>query len=194
MSALTFLGQFLRDPVQLGAVAPSSPDLARLMVDAADIGPDDRVVELGAGTGPMTQALVAQRPDGPLVSLEPNAALAQGLRLRCPTVDVEERCAQDLPEILEARSWDRCERVVSSLPWAIWPQSLQDEVFAAILGVLAPQGRMVTFSYLHAQPLPAARRLRAALEQRFATVGRTRVAWRNLPPAFVFRCEGPRSR
>jgi phospholipid N-methyltransferase len=193
MSALTFLREFIRDPVQLGAVAPSGPQLAQLMVEAADIGPDDHVVELGAGTGPMTEALLAHRRQGPLLVLEPNGALASTLRQRFPDLDVEERFAQDLGELIAARGWSSVDRVVSSLPWAIWPEPLQDEVFGAILDVLAPDARMVTFSYVHAQVLPAAARLRAALDRRFASVTRTRVAWRNLPPAFVFVCAEPRT-
>ena len=76
MSMWTFFREFAKDPVLLGAVAPSGADLARRMVDAAELGPGQVVVELGAGTGPMTAEILARRPDGPFVALEPNAALA----------------------------------------------------------------------------------------------------------------------
>ena len=189
---LSFMGQFIRDPVGLGAIAPSGPELARLEVDAADIQPHHVVVELGAGDGPMTAEIV-KRPHGPFVSLEPNAVLAEALRQRFPEVKVEERYAQDLPAILADMGVDAADRVVSSLPWAIWSEELQGRVFDAILQVLRPDGRLVTFSYVHAKPLPAARRFRAALESRFASVTTTGVAWRNLPPAFVFVCDGPKA-
>lgn len=188
---LNFLGQFLRDPTGVGAVAASGPVLAKLEVDAAGILPDHVVVELGAGDGPMTAEIV-KRPHGPFVSLEPNAVLAESLRVRFPDVRVEERYAQDLPAILADMGVDKADRVVSSLPWAIWDADLQGEVFDAILEVLAPDGRMVTFSYLHAKPLPAARRFKAALEARFESVTMTSAAWRNVPPAFVFVCDKPR--
>jgi phospholipid N-methyltransferase len=197
MSVWTFFREFARDPVQLGAVAPSGRALAGRMVDAAAIAPEHAVVELGAGTGPMTEALVARHPalgepDARFVVLEPNPALAAVLRTRFPTVRVEERFAQDLRAILDGMGIERVDRVVSSLPWAIWPEGLQDEVFSAILEVLAPEGRMVTFGYLHALPLPAARRLRRALEARFHTVDTTPAAWANLPPALVYVCDRPR--
>jgi phosphatidylethanolamine/phosphatidyl-N-methylethanolamine N-methyltransferase len=191
MSMWTFLREFAKDPVQLGAVAPSGVQLARAMIDAAELGPGQVVVELGAGTGPMTAEILARRPDGPFVALEPNPTLAALLRARFPAVRVEERYAQDLRAILGEMGHDRADRVVSSLPWAIWPESLQNDVFAAILDVLAPDGRMVTFGYVHAQPLPAARRLRRALEARFAEVSTTPVAWRNVPPALVYVCARP---
>src|SRR5689334_217078 len=100
MSTWSFLREFARDPVQLGAVAPSGVDLARRMVDAAGLEPGHVVVELGAGTGPMTAEILARRPDGPFVSLEPNPALAEILRQRFPGVRVEQRYAQDLRAIL----------------------------------------------------------------------------------------------
>lgn len=188
---LDFVGQFIRDPVGLGAIAPSGPQLARLEVDAAGLEPHHVVVELGAGDGPMTAEIV-KRSIGPFVSLEPNAVLAATLRARFPEVRVEERYAQDLPAILADMGVSQIDRVVSSLPWAIWDADLQGEVFDAILDVLAPDGRMVTFSYLHAKPLPAARRFKAALEDRFEQVTTTAPAWRNLPPAFVFVCDRPK--
>ncbi|MFT4625733.1 MAG: phosphatidylethanolamine/phosphatidyl-N-methylethanolamine N-methyltransferase [Myxococcota bacterium] len=191
MSAWTFLREFTRDPVKVGAVAPSGRALAALEIDAADIHPDHVVVELGAGTGPMTAELVSRFPDLKLLVIEPNDDLATVLERRHPTVKVARRFAQDLPELVAAMGEDRVDRVVSSLPWAAWPAALQAEVFAAIESVLAPDARLVTFTYAHAMPLPAARRFRAQLESRFRSVSRTRIAWTNLPPAFVYVCDGP---
>ncbi|MEQ1568353.1 MAG: rRNA adenine N-6-methyltransferase family protein [Myxococcota bacterium] len=192
MSTWSFLREFVRDPVQLGAVAPSGAALAQRMVEAADLRPGQVVVELGAGTGPMTAEILARRPDGPFVTLEPNPPLAQILRERFPGVRVEQRYAQELRAILTDMGQDHADRVVSSLPWAIWPETLQNEIFDAILEVLADDGRMVTFGYVHAQVLPAARRLRAALAARFGSVTTTPVAWMNVPPALVFVCDRPR--
>lgn len=193
MSSLVFLREFVRDPVTLGAVAPSSPSLARLMVDAAAIGPGHVVVELGAGTGPMTAELVRRHPDHALMCLEPVGVLAAALRERFPDVRVEERYLQDLPELLAAWGHPRVDRFVSSLPWAIWTPEVQDACFAAILGSIQPDGRLVTFQYLHSTVLPAARRFRATLDRHFGAVSTTRVAWANLPPAFVFVCDQPRT-
>lgn len=192
MSMWTFFREFARDPVLLGAVAPSGVDLARRMIEAADLRPGQVVVELGAGTGPMTAEILEKRPDGPFVALEPNPPLATILRERFPNVRIEERFAQDLRPLLTEMGHTHADRVVSSLPWAIWPETLQNDVFAAILDVLAPDGRMVTFGYVHAQALPAARRLRRALEARFGEVHTTPIAWRNVPPALVYVCSAPR--
>lgn len=191
MSSLVFLREFVRDPVCLGAVAPSGPSLARLTVESAGIEPGQVVVELGAGTGPMTAEIVRMHPDNPFMSLEPKPALAAALRERFPDVRVEERYLQDLPELLADWGHDKVDRFVSSLPWAIWSDELQGECFDAIANTIQPDGKMVTFQYVHSQVLPAAKKFRATLETRFGKVSKTRVAWVNLPPAFVFVCEDP---
>lgn len=191
MSALTFLREFVRDPVQLGAVAPSGDALARRMVEEAELGPGQVVVELGAGTGPMTAEILRVRPEGPFVALEPNPVLADLLGHRFPGVRVDRRRAQELRVVLDEEGWRAADRVVSSLPFAIWPESLQRDVFRAIVEVMAPGARFVTFGYAHAQLLPAARRLRALLHDHFGDVATTPIVWRNVPPALVFRCLSP---
>lgn len=189
MSVRLFLRSFLKDPVTIGAVAPSGKQLARQMVDAAAIEPGHVIAELGAGTGPMTAELLARHPTNPLVVLEPQAELAGALRDAYPTAHVVERFAQDLPAITKAWGHTPVDRVVSSLPWAIWKEELQEEILDGVLQAMAPDGRFVTFTYWHAQPLPAARRFKRFLERRFRHVERTRVAWINVPPAFVFVCD-----
>lgn len=185
----TFVGSFLRRPGAIGAVAPSSRHLAACIVGAADIHADHVVAELGAGTGPMTRALVAQHPQVPLLVLEPDAALAARCREHVPEAEVVEAYAQDLRALLEARGHTHADRIVSSLPFAGWPEALQTAVFDAILDALAPDGRFVTFTYAHAPMLPAGRRARRTLEARFHTVRTTPIVWCNAPPAFVYVCD-----
>lgn len=189
MSARLFLKEFLNDPVTIGAVAPSGRDLAEKMVTSARIEPGHVVAELGAGTGPMTAELMARYPDNPLVVLEPKAELAASLRARFPTAYVVEEFAQELLQITTDWGHSPVDRVVSSLPWAIWPLEMQTEILEGILAAMAPNGRLVTFTYWHAQPLPAAKRFRRFLDDHFAQVERSAVAWKNLPPAFVFICD-----
>ncbi|MBN2798549.1 MAG: hypothetical protein JXX28_05320 [Deltaproteobacteria bacterium] len=192
MEWLPFFRAFTRNPQEIGAVAPSSRFLAQTMVAAADIRPGHVVVELGAGTGPFTRAIRAAAPDVPLMALEPDPALAGLLRAELPSVEVVEGLAQDLPRLLEAWGHPKVDRVVSGLPWTIWPDDLRHAIFEAVLNTLTPEGRMVTFTYLQSPYLPHGRKLRRDLEQRFAEVNRTPTQWRNLPPAFVWVCDGPR--
>ena len=83
----------LRNPASTGAVMPSSRTLANAMAGAA-VGADT-VVELGAGTGPVTEALLRRLPGVPLIAVELQPALARRLQARFPTVDVRQAAAKD---------------------------------------------------------------------------------------------------
>lgn len=161
------------------------------MVEAADISDRDVIVELGAGTGPFTREINKQHPDAPFVALEPDTTLAQVLREQLPGLRVEERYAQDLPEILQSWGHDHVDRVISGLPWTVWSDEVQESILDAVCDSLADDGRLVTFTYVHAQVLPGAKRLKEKLSRRFRAVTRSRVAWANLPPAFVWVCSEP---
>lgn len=185
----TFLEAVARAPAGVGAIAPSSPALAEMMVRLAHVEPGDRIVELGAGTGPMTRALRAAHPDNPLLVLEPDAGLATKCRENAPGADVVESYAQDMRRLITERGWPHVDRIVSSLPFAGWSATLQRDVFDAILDVLKPGGRMVTFTYAHSPYLPAGRRARGVLETRFDRVTTSPMVWGNVPPAFVYVCD-----
>ncbi len=192
MSSWLFLRDVARRPGQMGAIAPSGSELARLMVEAAGLRPEHVVVELGAGTGSITAAIREAQPAGALLAMEPGIELAAHLRERFPGVNVTERLAQDLPAVLAEWGHPSVDRVISGLPWTIWPRAVQDEILAAVVGVMTADARLVTFTYVHSQVLPGATALSELLNSWFTTVEKTRVAWKNLPPAFAYVASGPR--
>lgn len=189
--ALVFLREFVRDPNRIGAVAPSGPQLASIMCEAAQLAPEHVVVELGAGTGPFTRAIRERVPSAPLLALEPKADLAAMLRQELPTVEVVEAFAQDLPRLCREWGHPKVDRVVSGLPWTLWPPEVQRAALDAVIEVLVPEGRFVTFNYLGAHWMPKAQALRGELAARFARVEPSSVAWLNVPPAFVYICSEP---
>lgn len=185
----TFVRGMMRDPIAVGSVWPSGPALAQRMADDASIRPGDLVVELGAGTGPFTAALAGRGRR--LLALEPDPELARACRVRCPGVDVIERKAEALPAILEERGEAAVDRVVSGLPFAIWPDAVQRAVLDAVTDTLTDDGVFVTFTYAHSPWLPAGRRFRVRLGEAFERVATSPVVWRNAPPALVYRAERP---
>ena len=77
----------LRNPASTGAVLPSSRTLANAMANAA-VGAD-AVIELGAGTGPVTDALLRKLPGVPLIAVELQASMARRLLLGQTTLQNE---------------------------------------------------------------------------------------------------------
>jgi phosphatidylethanolamine/phosphatidyl-N-methylethanolamine N-methyltransferase len=65
---------------------------------------------------------------------------------------------------------------------------VQDRILKAIWNSLAPKGQFVAFAYAHSFWMPTALRFRGLLSRNFARVETTPIVWRNLPPAYVYRC------
>jgi phospholipid N-methyltransferase len=189
VNSARFLFSFLRHPTATGAIAPSSRWLARRMVEDIGLEEAGAVAELGPGTGAFTQAILTKlKPGAVFVAIELNAEFARILKAQFPEVAIINDSAERLGDFLAERGKAHADAVVSSLPWAGFPRELQEKLMKAIAGALRPGGRFVTFAYLHASWLPAARRFRGLLESIFPTVTTSRTVWRNLPPAFVYRC------
>jgi phospholipid N-methyltransferase len=186
---LRLLGEFVRQPARTGAVAPSSRWLAEKLVSGIDLETADTVVELGPGTGPFTRLIAERaRPEALILAVELNARLAAQLVDRFPRVRIINDSAEHLPRHLEALGRPQADCVLSGLPFAAFDEDLQTRLVSAVAASLRPGGRFATFSYLQAAWLPTGRRFRKMLESAFTKVASSSVEWRNLPPAFVYRC------
>jgi phospholipid N-methyltransferase len=186
---LRLLGEFVRQPARTGAVVPSSRWLAERLVSDIDLESAETVVELGPGTGPFTRLIVERaRPEALILAVELNARLATQLVDRFPRVRIINDSAERLPQHLEALGRSEADCVLSGLPFAAFDGDLQTRLVGAVAASLRPGGRFATFSYLQAAWLPTGRRFRKILESAFTKVATSAVEWRNLPPAFVYRC------
>jgi phospholipid N-methyltransferase len=188
-----FLGQFLRAPASIGAIAPSSQRLAAAVCAPVPERGEPTVVELGPGTGPFTLEIQRRLGGrGHHLAVELNEPMAKILAERFPKVDVVHGDAARLAELLAERGLRQADVVVSGLPWAAFPRELQRGLLSAVTSAMNPSGAFTTFSYVHAIPLARARRFRALLADRFEEVVAGRTVWRNAPPAFVFHARRPR--
>lgn len=180
----TFFRQWLRNPLVTAAFAPSGRQLAERML-AAMPGKPRGVVELGAGTGVFTEALLASgiAPEALLV-VELNEELHQLLQRRFPAVQVVCGDAARLPDIARHTGFSEripVDAVLSGLGFLSMPRTLQRAILTAVFEVLAPGGVFVQFTYGPASPIP-----RELLDERGLRVRRAGTAWRNFPPAGVY--------
>ena len=189
MSSATFLRSFLRRPGQVGAIAPSSRHLAAEMTDWFDWRNVRGVVEYGPGTGVFTGAILEHlHPDAKFFAIERSPELCQVVRGRFPGVDVCEDSVENVAALCRERGIDRIDAVICGLPWASFPDSLQRSCLDALASVLAPGGQFATFAYWQGLMLPAAHRFRRRMNDYFSEITASPTVWRNLPPAFVYRC------
>lgn len=185
-SRLRFLKAFVRAPLRVGSVWPSSPALSSVMADSCDIEAGATVVELGAGTGAFTGPLLRRiQGRGRLLAFEIDERHAALLRRRFPGSTIIHDSAENLPRYVGAH---RASCVVSGLPWGNMRPQLQDRILGAILRSLAPGGQFLAFGYVHAAVLPSTRRFQGLLAEHFSSVTTTPIVWRNFPPAYVYQC------
>jgi len=182
-----FIRSWLERPLSTGAVTPSGKILARAMASYVDPHSDGPVVELGPGTGPVTEALVeAGVAPSRLVLVEFNPAFCRILRARYPDATVVQGDAYSLRRLLETLLIQPAAAVVSGLPLVTKPIKQRLRLIRDALDLMVPGAPFVQFTYSVAAPLP--KRLGG-----FAVEASERI-WMNLPPARVWVYRKPDDR
>lgn len=189
-----FLKRWLRRPFSVGAVMPSGPLLTRAMAEQTLACMNDgtggrvgHVIELGAGTGEVTKALLAAGIEPHRLALiERDPALAGFLRQNFQGPRIVEGDAARLPALLIANGIEKVAAVVSSLPLLSLPAEVVNDIVEGVFEALPVGAAMVQFTYGPKPPVPQALRDRLRLQ---GTRG-ARI-WRNVPPAVVWTFRKP---
>lgn len=180
---MRFIRSWIEKPLSIGAVAPSSRVLARTMARYVDPRSRGPVIELGPGTGPVTEALVEHGVDpARLILVEFNPTFCRLLRTRYPAATVVQGDAYRLRRLLETIVREPAAAVVSGLPLVTKPLRTRVRLMADALGLLAPGAPFVQFTYAMVPPIPKA--------VSGITTEASDMIWMNLPPARVWVYRG----
>ena len=173
---------------------PSSRSLAKALIRPIDFGGVRTVVELGPGTGAITNAILKRlRPDAKLMAVDINASFIHHLRTRCHDPRLIPVCgsASDLRSQLAHHDLGPVDAIVSSLGLSAMDQRLRRSIMREIGICLVPGGTMTQFQYLGNLDIPKfkIRGFNEAhfLRKFFSDVSVGHVIW-NVPPAMVFTC------
>ena len=158
---------------------PSGRVLARTMASYVDVESDAPVVELGPGTGAITNALIARGVDQKrLVLVEYNPGFCALLRDRYPQAKIIQGDAYRLRDSLREVLAQPASAVVSGLPLVTKPMQTRLRLIRDAFLALAPGAPFVQFTYSVAPPIP--RSLPGVSPEASERV------WINLPPARVW--------
>jgi phosphatidylethanolamine/phosphatidyl-N-methylethanolamine N-methyltransferase len=175
---LRFLRSLVARPRAIGAIAPSSPALARKIAEQIDPTIPGSVLELGPGTGVITEALIARGVSvDRLIAIEADPDLAKLMRERFPDLRIVEADAFDLDRSLPSEESGPLAAAVSGLPLLNFPPVKRRALIAAALARMLPGRPFVQFSYGFTAPVPADREI--GVEQAGLVLA-------NLPPARVW--------
>lgn len=215
---LAFLREFLKAPGVVAAVAPSSTALARAMIRGYDFSKATTILEYGPGTGTFTRAILnalpphwlAAHPDpspdpshdpspdappsrGRIIAIEFNGPIAEICRRQFPSVSLHHDTAANVVDICRAErlspdGTSAADLIISGLGWPSFTDHLRTQILEATARVLKPGAEFRTFGYHVGLLMRGAWHFRAEAQRLFKEVHISPVVWRNLPPAFVYRC------
>lgn len=175
-----FFRQWLRSPKSMGSVIPSSRALAKAVAAEVAWQPGQYVVELGGGTGAISQGLIDRGiPRDRLIVIELDGALHAYLKERLTGCLVIQGDATRLPEILARHQVGEIGTVISGLPMVGMPFEFQQAIIDQGFKVMPKGSFMLQYSYSPIPPIPAAKLDVDAKIARY-------VLW-NFPPAAVWK-------
>ena len=174
-----FLKRWLKNPGQIGAIAPSSKRLADAMARQVPHGGSGAVIELGGGTGSITEGLLrAHIAPSRLVIIERDPALHRLLQQQFPKSHVVLGDAAELVKAVQPLGIAGADAVVSGLPLLIFPREVQDAIGRGVFDLLKPGAPFIQFTYGPYSPVS---------RERLGITGKV-ASWVgiNLPPASVW--------
>jgi phosphatidylethanolamine/phosphatidyl-N-methylethanolamine N-methyltransferase len=174
-----FFRRWLANPLQMGSIVPSSAALCRRIAAQTRCAEDEAVLELGAGTGVVSKALLqGGLPADRLFVVEIVRDMATHLRAQLPGAHVIEGDARRLPALIPSEWHGKIGTVVVGIPLVLLPVEEQRRFIDAIEAV-APKRGFILYSYCVTSPLPY---------KQHGLVPK-REAWTpmNFPPASVWR-------
>jgi len=184
--AMRFFVMWLKAPTRIGAVVPSSRHLARAMArEVRGVGPGT-IVELGAGTGSVTRALLeAGIAKERLIVVERDPELHRLLKEHFPDLTILKGDARELRRLLAPQGVREAAAVVSSLPLISMPKLTRTRILAECFALLGEGRPLIQFTYGLVSPID---------RERLGVTGRVAArVWKNLPPASVWRYERRRA-
>ena len=175
-----FFKQLVKNPLKTGAVMPSSEALAEFITRYLDVSNIDYVVELGAGTGRLTQAILdAGLSPEKLVVIEIDPTFVSYLKKKFPQLMIIQGDASNMDHFLPLEILGKVNVVVSGIPLINLSSDFIKRLCTSCFGIMQEDGYMLQFTYGPVSSIPAKE---LGLEKK-----RLGHVMQNVPPAFVWR-------
>ena len=176
-----FAKTFLKHPVMLGSVIPSSKYLTESLLRRVDWQRSRVIVEYGPGVGTLTWPMLQRmRPDARLIAIETNRDFVSYLRAwDHPQLDVVHGSAEHVRDALRQRGVHCADTILSGIPFSTLPGTLRQRILRESWDVLCPGGTFLVYQFSGAV-LPHLREVFTGVQQDFEL--------RNILPARIFHC------
>lgn len=174
----------LKDPMNVSTIFPSMQFLANALIHHSGMAPGHKVLELGCGSGAVTQHILKRREQlASYTGVELDQGLVEFLRNQYPNTTFLNESAADLSQHFADNSVDT---IVSTLPWTLFSSELQEQTLKEIIRILKPGGKFTTFLCLHSLTYPGAPRAKSYFKRHFSSFEKKQTIALNIPPANVY--------
>ena len=183
---IQFLQAFLKNPGKVGAIAPSSPELAVKMIEGIEPDENNVVIELGVGTGAITKFLQEKIPDGnSYLGIELDKDLVKSLKTNYPNLKIISGNACETSEIHRKSGLGKAGFIICCLPFVSLPNEVGEKILLETDKFMQKGCTFRTFQYAHGYYFPSAIKLREFMRNRYGKSKRSPLIVKNMPPAYT---------
>lgn len=183
---IEFLQAFLKNPAKVGAIAPSSPELAQRMLNEIRPSEDNVVLELGVGTGAITKYLQSIVPNKEsYFGIELDKDLVKLLKKNFPELKIVRGNACDTFSLYQKSGFGKVGYIICCLPFVSMPNEVGKRIWREIDKFMEQGCVFRTFQYAHGYYFPSAIKLREHMRTRYGKAKKSRLVVKNVPPAFT---------
>jgi phosphatidylethanolamine/phosphatidyl-N-methylethanolamine N-methyltransferase len=187
---LQFLQAFLKNPLKVGAIAPSSPELAARMLEGIEPDENNIALELGVGTGAITKFLQHKIPNKEsYLGIELDAELFKSLKQNFADLNIVCGNACETTLIHQQSGLGKVRYIVSCLPFVSLPREVGEKILLQVDQFMQEGCTFRTFQYAHGYYLPSAIKLREFMRNRYGKSQRSPLVVKNMPPAYTLTWE-----
>ncbi len=183
---LVFFQVMLRNPIGVSAVAPSSQKLAEAMAQDLQLKPDESLIELGPGTGALTAQIRRILPaSDAYLGIELEGEFVRHLQGRFPDLTFVQNTVAQAHQVHAESGLPPAKAIISGLAISTLPEPVQIDLIKNIDRLMTPGSLFRMFQYVHAYPFPSSIRFRQRMRELFTSYERSRIVFKNIPPAYV---------
>lgn len=180
---INFIKEYVKNPRQIGAIAPSTKYLANSMIHGIDFGSINCIVEYGPGTGVFTSEILKNcKVNTKVILLETNEEFCNELRKKygeLDNVEIINDSAENVNIHLKRLNVSKVDYVISGLPFASLPKDISSKILDTTNNLLSSSGEFRTFQYTMLK--------KNMFKNRFKNIAHKKV-YKNIPPAYVLKC------
>ena len=181
-----FLQAFLKNPLKVGAIAPSSPELASKMIEGIQPDEENVVLELGVGTGAITKFLQERIPNNKsYLGIELDKDLVKTLNRNYPELEIVCGNACDAYSIHKKSNLGKVRYIICCLPFVSLPNEVGEKILGEVDRFMQKGCTFRTFQYAHGYYMPSAIKLREFMRERYGKSRRSKLIVKNVPPAYT---------